>query len=357
MKVGIVTFHRAHNFGAVLQCFALKNVLENLGHEVDVIDHRNSHLEKPYHLFPHGFWKGGLLSSFKSVISDSITLNQRHKRITNFNSFIGSHLLPRDSKTDIWNGYDCIVWGSDQIWQWNIIHDDKCFWGEVPNKTVRKVTYAASSGKINKHFEDNLPLLSNFNAISVREKDLHDYLSEKGIQTKIVLDPTLLLEKSDWERLLPLNNLERFPYLLVYAMRNRKNTLKIARKVSQETGLRIVEIFNNYISPRYIFQKYCHADPIKFLSLFSNADYVVTDSFHGTAFSIIFNRQFITVKHNDGHDNRAESLLLSVGLTDRHKQVSDYITLPTIDYAIPNSLWAALREDSVSFLKDNINFK
>ena len=336
MKVGIVTFHRAHNFGAVLQCFALKTVLESLGHDVHVIDHRNDAIERCYNLISRPYYRGSLPYSVRSMVSNIIKAPISGTRMFRFNSFIYKYILDNKHTGGIWNGYDCIVWGSDQIWQWNIIRDDLCFWGEIPNKDVKKITYAASAGKLNEQFENNIPYLANFKKISVREKDLKTHLSEKGIDSEVVIDPTLLLTKEEWERHLPLKTLETSPYLLVYSMRNPKATLEMARKVAAKKGLRIVEIFNNYFGIKDYLQKYNAAGPIEYVSLFRNADFIVTDSFHGTAFSVIFNRQFITLRHNDGHDNRAASLLESVGLSDRHVAKTDSLELDAIDYTKPN---------------------
>lgn len=356
MRIGIVTFHRAHNYGAVLQCFALKAKLSSMGHALTVIDHRNNNLEKRYDLFPSQNWKCNPILSVKNTVSRLLTYRLRKERRKSFDCFIKKYLLNNCSYDNIWDGFDCIVWGSDQIWQWNIIKDDKCFWGDIPNKSVRKITYAASSGKIDKHFEERITSLSNYNAISVRENDLKNYLLDKNIKTEVVVDPSLLLTKEEWDSYLPLTRINKKPYILVYAMRDSEKTLKMANNLSRKLGLEIVELHNFNISPLNLFPSYYTNGPIDFVSLFKYADFVVTDSFHGTAFSIIFQRQFITLYLNDGHDNRAHSLLHSLHLQSRHLTIDNPITnLSAIDYNCVETLLKPIRENSIQFLTDSIS--
>lgn len=351
-KVGIVTFHRAHNFGAVLQCLALKTVISNLGYDASVIDHRNPEIEQCYAIkqpIPDGL---GTILKVKKWISKYLTYYRRISRFFKYDSFINKYILSPDSNLPT-EKFDCIVWGSDQIWRWDIIKDDMFYWGDCGSEKPRKITYAASAGKINDCFDQNLNYLKRFDAISVRETVLKNHLLSKGISSVVTLDPTLLLSPKEWERILQISKYEEKPYLLVYSMRERKKVIGIARQIAKKENLDIIEIFNSYVSPKNIMNKYSNGGPMDFLSLIHDASIVVTDSFHGTAFSVIFNRQFITVRLNDGLDSRAEGLLKSIGLCERMKQDSKgYETW--IDYTIVNEKLDRLKTFSINYLKENI---
>lgn len=351
-KVGIVTFHSAHNFGAVLQCLALKTVISDLGHDVTVIDHRNPEIEQCYAVKQMISKSFGDILQIKQKIANFLTYFRRISRFNKYQNFINKYILSKESDRPL-EKYDSIVWGSDQIWRWDIIKDDLFYWGKCGSERTHKITYAASAGKIDEHFDKNIRYLKEFNAISVREPDLKDYLFAKGISSEISLDPTLLLSQKEWERILPIQKSDTDPYILVYSMRNRKKVKDLALKISEKEGLKIIEIFSSFISPRYILKKHSDGGPIDFISLIHGAKYVITDSFHGTAFSIIFNRQFITVRLNDGLDNRSEGLLNSLGIPDRMKLGIDGYNIP-IDYTKVNGKLTEIKSSSISYLKKNI---
>lgn len=353
-KVGIVTFHSAHNFGAVLQCLALKTVLRDMGHDVSVIDHRNPKIEQCYSL-EQGVSKNiGVFRKLRRYLSLRLTYRRRVSRYNKYEYFINKYILNTSTtKTSIEN-YDWIVWGSDQIWRWDLIGDDLFYWGQCGPEKVQKITYAASAGKLDSHFYNNLKYLKEFKAISVRESNLKDILNGEGLQADVSLDPSLLLSCRQWEEVVDIPKTDSSPYILVYAMRNRNKVIKLAKSIAKQENIEIKEIFNSYISPQFTMKKYSDAGPLDFLSLIRNAKYVVTDSFHGTAFSIIFNRSFITIRLNDGHDGRAESLLNSLGLSDRMKEdIEGY--REKIEYSEINANLAKLKSDSINYLKKNIN--
>lgn len=351
-KVGIVTFHHAHNYGAVLQCLALKIVIKNLGYEVYVVDHRNKLIEDVYRNnvsidFSHGILKG--IKSFVKKFLEFIPLNLR---IRKFNSFIDKYLLGSNKGNDSCNIFECIVLGSDQIWKWSFTQD-KFYWGKCDNDSLKKLSYAASAGKLDKDIDRILPLVRHVEAISVREYDLNEYLISHGIKSEVTLDPTLLINKDQWIKNLPLYHAYPHAYILVYALRNRKSVLSVANRISSKENIPIIEIFNNSFPIRKLFDRYNHGDPIDFLSLINDANYVVTDSFHGTAFSVIFNKQFVTVQTNDGNDNRAMYLLNALGIPERMSE-SGLNYNSSIDYDQVNRNIDRLKDSSLEFLKRNL---
>lgn len=354
MKIGIVTFHSAHNFGAVLQCLALKTVLKNMGHDVSVIDHRNPNIEQCYAIEQPIPENTGAVQKIRQWISLILTYKCRSSRYNKYDSFIKKYILSPANSPKTIEDYDCIIWGSDQIWRWDIVGDDLFYWGKCGTEKVRKISYAASAGKMDSHFNQNIKYLDEFKAISVREPELKKVLNKAGYKVDISLDPSLLLTCRQWDEILDVPRYDSKPYIFVYSMRNRIKVIEIAERIAQKENIEIKEIFNSFISPRHIMKEYCDGGPLDFISLIRNAKYVVTDSFHGTAFSIIFNRQFITVRLNDGHDGRAEALLDSTGLSNRMKE--DIVGYEKqIDYSRINNALEKLKSDSFNYLKNNID--
>lgn len=353
-KVGIITFHRAHNYGAVLQCLALKTVVEDLGYEAHVIDHRNKEIEKYYKLLNSDILGSGVFQVLNSALKFGLVLSPKLRRIRKFKSFIKRFLVDPGINNDSCKDYDCLIYGSDQIWNGKITGNDLFYWGINDNKDVKKISYAGSAGQIDDFFDRNTELFNVFSEISVREKDLREYLIKRGITTHLSIDPTLLIDQKRWGQIIPLKRVAIKQYILVYSMRNRNKVIQIAKCISQNESIPIIEIFNNCLPVRNAYNRFSAGDPIDFLSLISNAKYVITDSFHGTAFSVIFNKQFVTIELKDGQDNRSKSLLSSIGLLDRITE-SGYNYKEKIDYEKVNIKLNIIRNDSLKYLKNALN--
>lgn len=146
MKIGIVTFHHAHNYGAVLQCFALKKVIQKMGHDVEIINHINPKIKSAYDFWPMSLSSLSIFHKIKRICYRSLFNLIKIKRIRLFDSFIINHLGVDCEQNEDWNGFDAIVWGSDQIWNTGITGDDIAYWGEVDCGNAKKISYAASSG-------------------------------------------------------------------------------------------------------------------------------------------------------------------------------------------------------------------
>ena len=322
MKIGILTFHCAHNYGAVLQCFALQEYLKSLGHNVSVIDYRPRYLITPYkkHALFHWVSKSPVRFLFKLVTEPFLCL-KRNKRWNAFNNFIKENfsLVPYSCNKS-YSDFDCVIYGSDQIWNTHITGDtlDIVYWGSQIN--CRKIAYAASAGNCDFHLVDTHLLsnyLRNFSALSVRESDLISMLrplTSRHIQ--IVSDPVFLLTKSQWNNYCKPINIEN-PYLLCYNLNGSEDCSKQANIICKDKGYDRVDLvpnvgfFNNNT-------KQC-ASPIDFISYFMHAQFVVTSSFHGTAFSILFEKPFYTINMG-GRKNRVTSLLSLLGIKDRYRE-------------------------------------
>lgn len=296
MKVGIITFHRANNYGAALQAYALSKAIKNMNYECDIVDYRSDYMEKYYNPF--------LLKakSIKAFLGASANTPIRYVRKKSFDNF-RTNYLPMSEKycekniLEANKKYDCFVFGSDQVWNYSLTGSDLNFLGEFVQDEKKLNAYAASFGRKqidSEYWEDYRRLLSRYNRVGIREAEgclLFYSLTQK--ESCEVMDPVFLLNKADWEKLCTDHKKKYGKYIFLYHLRGSKTDVtRYANYLSRQTGLKIVDVqawakkYPSNIIPRF------KDSPCDFLGWIQNAEYIVTDSFHCTAFSIIFEKKF-----------------------------------------------------------------
>lgn len=362
MKIGLLTFHCAHNYGAVLQCYALQETLISMGHEVEVINYRPKYLIASYKRFElHRFISLNLINSLKNSIKEALLAGRRFRRYKAFEEFITNrlNLSERVNANNIPSKYDIYIIGSDQIWNPKITKGfDSVYWGQFtfPKERRRYIAYAASM-EIKRINEGERIFckesLRNFDAISVREFQLVNLLqplTNKKIET--VLDPTLLADSSMWNKIAKKPNISQ-KYVLVYQIRSNQKTLQVANKIACQLNAAVIEVsaWPNIHFKRNVFQ--C-ASPEEFLGLIKYSSCVVTTSFHGTAFSIIFRRPFYCIKLDDGGDTRSMSLLKNIGLEERMIYKDYNPIFSEVNYLNTNKMITDMRDKSKNFLLNAI---
>ncbi len=300
MKTAIITFTNELNYGAVLQAYALQNFLEKKV-ETEIINFK-------FDLNSTSFLRKSLeiIKKIKFDFFKRKYLKMSSKRINNFNDF----------KRNMQN-YTVAIVGSDQVWALDIIKNWKDIFFLNNIKNVRKYSYAASFGKNENYIENKDEIgkyLNDFESISIREKSSCDLLKMDNIENYFCVDPTLLLNSEDYINSLNLTKYNK-KYILVYMLVIDEKLVDIANKVSEIMGLKIY-CFNN--KNRFGKNGICipNSSPRKFVEMFYNAEFVITNSFHGTCFSIIFNKRFISVIH-PSRGIRQKDMLLNLGLSDR----------------------------------------
>ena len=363
MKIGILTFHCAHNYGAVLQCYAMQEFLRSKGHEVEVINYRPNYLLEPYKIFNlKRFLTKNPIRLLKSLIIEFILFPVRLKRFYGFENFINSKLNLSNAvtKKNIPSNYDIYIIGSDQIWNPKITRGfDDIYFCRFPfaKEKRRYIAYAASmesnvlDDNAVKHYKYSL---NNFDSISVREKQLLELLQPLVYNPiEQVLDPTLMVSSRIWD-IFP-NRINQEKYVVVYQVRTNENTIRIAQHIAAQIGAKLKilvawpQFKSNDTAP--------DATPEEFVDYIRNASCVVTTSFHGSAFSIIFNRPFYTICLNDGEDTRSSSLLESVGLRCRMIDAKDSPTFSQIDYTEVNQKLDMLRIESQNYLLSSLQYE
>lgn len=349
MKIGILTFHTAHNYGAMLQTYALKLACEKLGHEVHVINYEPKYISDQYRYF----------KPKRNIKADALALmNLRGNAVKNkrFEKFKNQYF---DMQPFAEGAYDAILYGSDQIWNPNIAGGfDPVFFAEHGIEAKRNVAYAASVGKQEFSKEECLAfqrLVKNFDAVSVREESAAQYLQPLVEQPiEVTLDPTLLTYQKDWETVMACPGCKE-KYILIYEVALFPETLAAARMLSARTGLPIVRILYTRTKLQYGYQTLNDLGPCEFLGWIYNAEYVVTSSFHGTAFSLLFGKNFYTIPHHS-YPGRMTDLLTKLDLSDRLiRSLPETIT--GIDYDRVEKRLLEEREKSLAFIKKSIDGK
>lgn len=357
-KVGIITFHAAHNYGSVLQAFALKTVVGKvLNLDSHIINFRTEKQKDQYR--PLTKRRG-----IKYIIKNGYFLlnyRKRNEKYLKFEQFICDKLVknePEYNRLDelykIEQQYDYYISGSDQIW--NPIPNDFDEAYLLPFvKNGKRVAYAPSFGGKTWNDSDRLrEFLQKYDSLSVREFEGQQYLSEVlGQQVAVMPDPTLLLDREDYEPLAG-NRIIQGEYIFFYTLFASKEMIKIVSKISERLGLPVVisntsnqyEIFNRFI-------KIKDCGPADFLSLIKHSKLNVVTSFHGTVFSTIFNKPFFAI---DGmNDCRICTLLKQLGLENRSittENLDDCLDYSfELDYEQPNKKRKQLRMMGFDYLK------
>lgn len=363
MKIGILTFHRSHNYGATLQAYALQEYLKSRGADVYIIDYQPEYDKKLYLRDSCKLWLSkSPRMCFIRLLNYIKTRNVRHQRWDNFERFFNNRLnLRLTFHNDAYNDLDVIFLGSDQIWSASHTGGefDPVFFGV--NSAAKVVSYApsTSSGVISESGKAQLnELLQNISHISVRETEFRDLLQpliSKSIS--VVVDPTLLAGKDVFAKIatcpksLPFSS-NRF--VLVYEIKHHPELFQLAEQIALQMNADIVELTNG-IDLRHDHFIKADASPEEFLWYFQNAACVVTTSFHGTAFSLIFERPFYTMIFGKPSDNRMIDILSKIGLQNRLVKVGDQIILSEIDYAEPNIRLGDLIAQAKQFIESSLD--
>ncbi len=359
MKAGLLTFYHLHHYGALLQAVATRRALASLGWDCETIDYYvnqdNRILKPPTTL---GRTAGDACNALHYA-----ALRRRARRFEDF-SRANLPLMPRryESREELRTApppCELLISGSDQIWNPTIFPDgrfDPVFFGAF--SSLRKIAYAPSFGvgRLPEGMEGELrEYLAGFSHLSVREAAGRDIVREAaGREAQVVLDPTLLLTAEEWSSLAAERTV-RGEYILCYCISRSGALEPHIRRLAKETGLPVVQLCGtrHKLHPRakLIFD----AGPAEFLSLFQNAAFVCTNSFHGTVFSVQFRRPFLTAvapaELREPERSRTFSLLSRLGLTERIVGGDAAPPPESPDWDAAGERLSAARRESLAYLK------
>jgi len=316
MKIGILTFHNADNYGAVLQCYALQEFLRNINpnDEVSVIDYKNKVVEKSYRPIQI---RRSILANFTQFINLPRVL-KKHK---NFSRFREKYLNILKSP---FSDYDIIYYGSDQIWNTSLTDNDMVYFGK--GYFGKKIAYAVSDGGELLLTDEVKKNLQSFELISCRERNLMDKISKLNLKVplKTISDPVFLLKKDDWSSI--AEKPKEIGYILAYKVANRPDFDYQVELLGKKLGKQVIQIVYSKSTKKLFYKKQKIVEGISpnlFIGYIANADFVITTSFHCVAFSILFGKEFCVLQF-DKRNERIIELLNNNVLSDRYiKDVSD----------------------------------
>lgn len=364
MKIAVLTFHRAENFGAVLQVYALQTYLTKQGYEVRIIDYRSKAIESQYQIFnPSILWSRKniwislctYLHRFKHLV---IRQTRKRKYIDFRNRYL--HLTSPIGKIKRILDFDAYIVGSDQVWNLHLTGGvDRVFFLDFPMRHgAKRISYAASSEhdpnrSLHQRGHEIARMLKAFHAISVREEflkeDLQPYVS---CNIQVCLDPTFLLNKSDYLKLAVKP--KESNYILVYHMLLTEQGARLAEQIAEESGCKVIEIYGGY-PERGVKDSYrLDVGPLELLGYIANADKVITTSFHGLSFSLILEKEFWIL--NTGNNLRQRNLLMSIGL--QHRMIAgsrEYLPDDKLDWLEINGRLRKLVLKSITYLNNAVS--
>lgn len=377
MKIGIITFHFASNYGAVLQCYALQEYLTRRGHNVEVINYRPS-----YHMVRYAGWKNpflvarenwkrnknerkikriyiyirgfvrGIILSLKQTdgVKYRLFYDFTKKYLNQTQTYRTVKQLRRNPPED-----EVYVVGSDQLWNpdFTDFRFDKAYFLDFGTPTTKRLSYAVSMKEeyTEEEMAQLLFLSKKLNSISIRENN-KDFEKNINRMVNICIDPTLLLNSEDYSSL-EAERLIQEPYVFVYGLENSEDLNHATRIISKVRGLKVVN--GSPHRTKILCECECvyNYGPKEFLSYIKYADYVITNSFHGTAFSILYHKSFVVIPHTK-RGRRMTELLSKLNLSARIWKCESCEWNKNIDYGSVTNKLQELRYNTEKYFNSNL---
>lgn len=302
MKIGIITIHAAFNYGSALQAYALQSIVKQIcpNDIVEIINYLPSNIMNAYSLSPFSNMK-----NMKMLVKYFASYSEREKKSFVFHQFQEEYMNLSNSKfvsdeqlemaTSKW---EFVILGSDQVWNPEIVGNNQAFFLKFSN-AKRKISFSSSFGTVDisseylKELEKNL---RDFYAISVRENTALALLKDLSSKISVTCDPVFLLSAKQWELLEKKIDVPS-KYIIFYSVEKNIKLEKLAKGISEKVGIPIIDIGSRCKPFSYIGYNIPSVGPQEFLFLMHNATYVITNSFHGMAFSIIYRKKFVNLLH------------------------------------------------------------
>ena len=366
MKIGILTFYCSNNYGAMLQAYGLKNFVKKINPDVKIVPYAPFYLVGRHWFIPYYPFKSKrkrIIWTFTEIKHNLQMKGDFIRQKNNMERFREQYLVEDRRRIRSIKGlgtldFDIYIIGSDQIWNPDITFGlRKAYFGAFSNSRKYKViSYAASLGgnKLTQKYDGEMRYLLRFiDAISIREESAVTYiknLTEKDVL--VAIDPVFLLSADKWESIEIKPKISH--YILIYDTERNKELNKFVKNLSKEKKLKVVEVKlrKSHDDPDFFIDAV--AGPAEFLGYIHYAQYVVTNSFHATAFSIIFHKPFLVFGHSN-YNARLENVLAQCGLdkriiSDNWKNDIDEV----IDWEMVDQKKEKMVQASKEFLRKNI---
>ena len=325
METRTITYHASLNNGSFFQAYALQQTLLRLGYENRILDIQCDALKRDYELFRKPSSLGDIAKNvisfihFKSLkirTQKFAAARKKYLSLTDEYSKLSDYVRATSDTDSVY------IAGSDQIWNVSASDfTDDYFLPKIKNKIAFSVSGGSNITKI--ELERKLNAIREFQSISVRETDLQRILTSFGIESVFTVDPTLLLAKKDYLKLVSPQPYIKGKYIFLYTVKCNPRVLKMAKRISKHLNMPVYTLFNTFRSEKnvlYGIHNIYDAGPFDFLNLIHNATLVLTDSFHGTVFSVIIEKEFyyiadVNEKGQPQRDDRIDDFLQKVDMT------------------------------------------
>ena len=364
MKIGILTFPKMTSYGCSLQMYAMYRAVEKLGAEAEIINYRNEYMKARRHTSA-----GRSRIRIKAALRVAATKTLHLRQILAFRRFEAQmsqyppHVTTdKTALAEAAKRYDGVICGSDQVWNPLITDTDLSFFLDFCGSDTKRIAYAPSFGisEFSEEFTAKIrPELEKFSHLSVRETAGVRYVKElvdRPVET--VLDPTFLIDSAEWESLEQAHPLASGKYMFCFPVRNSDALVKCARALAEKRGLTLIVAQGNYR------KMLCNKDrnvkyapdltPGEWLYLLHHADTVVTNSFHGAAFSIHYRKNFYLEGTYHNANSRLDQLMELCGLQDRVLRPDCSESVDPIDFDAVEARLAPARASSRNYLKQAI---
>lgn len=371
--VGIVTIVKVNNYGAELQAFALQRKLCLMGYRAEIIDYlfyKNKNfvregVSRPFYHYPFSKRVKEFLLPLWEKCRCSVYAGQSRRRQDNFRlfheRFTNFSAVTYTSYSQLYANpplYDVYCVGSDQVWNPNCYTSLNPYFLTFSPEGSKRMSYASSFGVAalpkgaEVHYKEGLDGLS---VVSVREKTGVRIVRElTGKTAQLVVDPTLLLDRNEWSSVANVSRVPDDAYILLYVLKDSRYITRLAKDLAFKYGWNIVRICKNAYRQDAAgsgIHDILDAGPDEFVGLFSKACLVLTNSFHGTVFSLLFQKDFYTIlKPGKDNNSRQTDLLSALGLGNRIVYEGCFIRQPPVDYVSVQEKIDNMREASERFL-------
>lgn len=363
MRIGIMTFPNSVSFGATLQMYALYKAVEKLGAHPEILNYQNSYMKAERHT---------------RVIRETSTNKKRlrlaARKVLHWRQFLGFRNFEKkmrmypgktvdsaDGLARLSQRYDGVICGSDQVWNPQITGEDVSYFLDYCGPETKRIAYAPSFGitELPEPFQARIKEeLSRFSALSVREQEgaklLRDMLNR---DVPLVLDPTFLLEQDEWIKLEQMHPAAKESYILLFTVFSSRSLMNFCRELAEKSNKKIVVVGGNALRQLRNKDKRIEyawdLNPGQWLYLIHHADCVVTNSFHGTAFSIHYEKDFY-VEPAPSANSRLAQIIRTSALEDRVVGNCEADAEKHINYSEVRNRFAQPKEQSLSYLKESI---
>lgn len=365
MKVGILTLPNSDSYGATLQMYALYKTVRDLGYDSEIINYHNHYMK----MLRHTTRANSRILGINWLKHKALKL--LHCRMhRSFRKFESEKMIKYPQKAfsdkkklgDIGKRYDAVICGSDQVWNPNITDSDTSYFLDFCGPTTARISYAPSFGveKLPEIFDVKVKNeLKKFSYLSVREETGYRLVYELTHQeSRVVLDPTLLVDSTDWTKHEICHHSATGDYILYYTVRGSDSLWQFCTNLARKHNLKILRIGSNFIRKNFEqkdgIEYVCDVSPGEWLYLMHHAKYIMTNSFHGVAFAINYRKNFF-VEFSSLTNSRLSHIISMLGLENQIVKSKDSLLPLTVDYTNANRILDQNKSESLTFLKQALS--